>query len=304
MGGQPESFELSVKAVQHAMPSILGDLNNHDKEKHSILLLPHIDAKTFEFFSEWALTKEIEVPPNDGGVNSSVFWSTLSKVYSLAEELKATALKRYIVDTIYASLRDDGYGPNASTIHFVYGHTSGDSGIRRIIVAFFVWQAAEAWWNVDKSIDDEDDWALEDMPAEFQKEVSIAALERIHLMDDGNPFNDFDEAEETGFGPDYFYDEDLAIAGPQKWLRNDRHGFRAEEEWDAARFEVDKEKADDGAMINDDDDAIAKEEQDAVSIAGTEDADDTSDYKSDTSQNRGTDYTFLTVDGSRPDLFL
>ena len=44
-------------------------------------------------------------------------------------------------------------------------------------------------------------------------------------MDDGNPFNDSDETEETVFGPDYFYGKDQEITGSQKWLRNDPTGF-------------------------------------------------------------------------------
>jgi hypothetical protein len=101
----------------------------------------------------------------------------------------------------------------------VYVSTPIRSDLRRIIIAFFIWQAAEDWWNIDQEAQDEDDWAFKDMPEEFKTEVAIAALERIHLMDDGNPFNDHDETAQTRFGPNYFYDDDQANAATQKWLR-------------------------------------------------------------------------------------
>jgi hypothetical protein len=122
-------------------------------------------------------------------------------------------------------------------------------------MAFFVWQATKSWWVTDRAINDKDDWAFQDIPERFKTEVGNAPFERVHLMDDGNPFNDDHEREETGFGPDYFYDDDQAKLRSSKWLRNDPGGVRAEEEWDAARFQAEKETADDRAMINEDEDA-------------------------------------------------
>jgi hypothetical protein len=53
----------------------------------------------------------------------------LSKVYIVAEDLKSTKLKRYITDTIYASIRDEGYGPTSDAIRSIYETTSPDSGL-------------------------------------------------------------------------------------------------------------------------------------------------------------------------------
>ena len=161
-------------------------------------------------------------------------------VYTHAEDLKAVELKQYIIDTIYASIRDAGFGPTCPTIRLIYQKTSNTLGLRRIFIAFFIWQAAEGWWNIDQDINDQDDWTLKDMPEEFKTEIAIATLERVHLTDDGNPFNDDLKTDETGFGPDYLYDDNLAKAASQKWLRDDSEGIRAEEEWDATRFQVDQ----------------------------------------------------------------
>ncbi len=78
------------------------------------------------------------------------------------------------------------------------------------------------------------------MPEEFKTETAIARLERVHLKDDGNLLNDDHKTEETGFGPDHFYNDSLAKAASQKWLREDPEGVPAEEEWDPARSQVDQ----------------------------------------------------------------
>lgn len=172
----------------------------------------------------------------------------------------ATDLKRYIIKTIYASVRSDRYGPPFEAIHLVCKNTSSSSGIRRIIVAFFVWQAAEGWWIKDK--DDKDNWKFQDMAEGFRSEVAIATFERVHLMDDGNPFHESDEVTETGLGADYFYDDDeSANLGSQKWLRDDPDRLRpVEEQRDAALFEADAQTAADGDMINDEEEDNRKRE--------------------------------------------
>jgi hypothetical protein len=264
VGTDRKVCSLSRKAVRLTMPSIESALSGlGEEETHNTLVLPHVEPTTFEYMREWAISRDIDLPCNDGGTNSSIFWSVLTNVYILAEDMNAIKLKRYIIDTIYASIRDEGYGPNDDTIRLIYRQTSHSSGLRQIVVAFFVWQATEGWWNIDQDTDDKDDWRFRDMPEEFKTEVAVATFERVHLMDDGNPFNDAHETEETGFGPNYFYDDDEARAASQKWLRNDPEGLRPEEEWDAACFQVEKETADDHAMINDDEKAIRQEEMEA-----------------------------------------
>jgi hypothetical protein len=119
------------------------------------------------------------------------------------------------------------------------------------------------------------------MPERFKTEIGTATFERVHLMADGNPFNDDHETEETGFSPDYIYDDDQAKLRSSKWLKNDPRGVRAEEEWEAARFQVEKETADDRAMIKDDENAVRMEEMDAENAENStglgEDADITRD---------------------------
>jgi hypothetical protein len=228
VGGSREPFDLSRKAVCLAMPTTEIVLNGlREGDTHNALL------------------------------------SILSRAYILAEDLKSTKLKGYIIDTIYASIRDEGYGPTSDANRLIYETTSPDSGLRRTVIAFFVWQATESWWVIDRRINDKDDWAFQDIPERFKTEVGNATFERVHLMDDGNPFNDDHEAEETGFGPDYFYGDDQAKLRSSKWLRNDPGGVRAEEEWDAARFQAEKETADDRAITNDDEDAMRMEEMEA-----------------------------------------
>jgi hypothetical protein len=264
VGPDRNVWSLSRKAVRLIMPSIEAALDGLDEDQsHKTLVLPHVEPTTFEYVRDWSTSREIDLPCNNGGINSSIFWSVLTSVYVLAEELNATKLKHYVIDTIYASIRDEGHGPNADTIRLIYRQTSHTSGLRQIIVAFFVWQAAEGWWNIGQKTQDKDDWQFSDMPEEFKTEVAVATFERVHLMDDGNPFNDAHETEETGFGPHYFYDDDEARAASDRWLRNDPQGLRPEEEWDAACFQVEKETADDRAIINDDEKAIQQEEVEA-----------------------------------------
>lgn len=303
LGRDRKPFDLPMKVVRLTMPSIEAALNGlGEKETHNTLILPQVEPTTFEYMRDWALTTEIELPQNDGGANSSLFWSILTNVYILAEDQKATTLKRYIIDTIYTSIRDNGYGPSSDTIQLIYEKTSGTSGLRRIVIAFFVWQAAEGWWNIDQDANDEADWVFCDMPEAFKTEVAITTFERVHLMDDGNPFNDAHETEETGFGPDYFYDDDEARIAAQKWLRNDPNGLRPEEEWDAARFQVEKETAEDRAMINDDEKVIRKEEMDAKSSKDPTDLDGEMDFtvdedSADSDEGNGPDGEPLKGDG-------
>jgi hypothetical protein len=73
-----EHFDLSREAVRLAMPSteiVLNGLGQGDT--HNTLLLPQADPAAFEYLREWATTTEIELPHNDGGGNSSLFWSIL-----------------------------------------------------------------------------------------------------------------------------------------------------------------------------------------------------------------------------------
>ena len=56
---------------------------------------------------------------------------------------------------------------------------------------------------------------------------------------------------------------------------------------------MDKDTADDCAMINDDNDAIRREGEDAMSIAEPEESDDTSDDNSTTSEKLWTDHDLL-----------
>jgi hypothetical protein len=287
-----------MKAVRLTMPSIEAALNGlGEEETHNTLVLPQVEPAIFEYMSEWSMAREIDLPCNDGGTNSSISWSVLANVYILAEDLNTTKLKRYIIDAIYASIRDEGYGPNADAIRLIYRRTSHTSGLRQIVVAFFVWQAAEGWWNVDQDTDDKDDWRFNDMPEEFKTEIAVATLERVHLMDDGNPFNDAHETEETGFGPNYFYDEGEARATSHKWLRNDPQGLRAEEEWDAACFQVEKKTAEDRAMINDDEKAIRQEEIEAENSEDPKLGEDgMTEGSSDSGQVNGFDESELELD--------
>lgn len=243
-------FEFSPLTVSHEMPLLAEMIDLDGEDVCNIVFMPHITPESFGYLEEWTVNKKFQLPPNTGGADSSVFWSILSKAYVAAEAMRATGLKRYVIDTIYSSVRDSGYGPDSEAIRFVYQNTPVTSGMQRIMVAFFVWQAAEGWWMKEK--ENEDDWDLKDMPEEFRNEVAVATLERVHLMDDGNPFNESDEVTETGFGVDYFYDDnESANLDSQKWLRNDPADLRPEEEWDAARFEVDKATTADRDMIND-----------------------------------------------------
>jgi hypothetical protein len=178
VGEERKLFRLPTKIVRRVMPSIVVDLNGIGEEEiQSTLLLPQADPTTFKHLSEWALTADIELPENNGGVDSSIFWSILSNVYILAEDFKVFELKRYVIQTIYASIQEHGYGPNSDIVREVYVRTPIRSGLRRIIIAFFIWQAAEDWWNIDEEAQDEDDWAFQGMPEEFKMDVAIAALE-------------------------------------------------------------------------------------------------------------------------------
>ena len=116
-------------------------------------------------------------------------------------------------------------------------------------------------------------------------------------MDDGNPFNDAHETEETGFGPNYFYDDDEARALSNQWLRNDPQGLRSEEAWDADCFQVEKETADDRAMINDDEEAIQREEMEAENSNESDSGEDRMhEDSSDSGQANGIDESKLELD--------
>jgi hypothetical protein len=110
-------FRLPNKVVSRIMPSIAVDLNGIGEEEiQNTLLLPQADPTTFKHLSEWALSADIELPENNGGVASSIFWSILSNVYILVEDFKVFELKRYVIRRIYASIREDRYGPNSDIV--------------------------------------------------------------------------------------------------------------------------------------------------------------------------------------------
>lgn len=115
------------------------------------------------------------------------------------------------------------------------------------------------------------------MPEQFRNEVAIASCERVHLLDDGNPFHESDVDTETGFGADHCYDDDQSTnMGSQKWLRNKADGLRAEEEWDAARFGVDVETAADHYILTDNqaDDGQRRTEENPISLSDHTEATD------------------------------
>lgn len=123
------------------------------KKLGGTLFIPHMDPGNFVYLQEWIANKGFELPPNSGGTDSSVFWSILSKAYVAAEAMRATNLKRYIIDTVYSSIKGMGCGPTSEVIRLIYENTTVTSEGRRITVTFFIWQAAEWWWIKDKDDD-------------------------------------------------------------------------------------------------------------------------------------------------------
>jgi len=121
VGTDRKVCRLSRKAVRLIMPSMEAAFNELGEAKtHNTLVLPHVQPTTFEYMREWSMSREIDLPCNNGGNNSAIFWSVLTSLYISAEDLNATKLKRYVIDTIYVSIRDEGHGPNADTIRLVY----------------------------------------------------------------------------------------------------------------------------------------------------------------------------------------
>jgi hypothetical protein len=111
------------------VPTLAAAVEGLDQEDTpNTLALPKANPETFKYVYEWTLKQEIEVPNNNGGKNPSKFWSALGQAYVLADELKATDLEKYIIDTVYASISAKGYGPDSETIPFIYDKISASSG--------------------------------------------------------------------------------------------------------------------------------------------------------------------------------
>jgi hypothetical protein len=151
--------------------------------------LTQVQIVTFERFMQWARIDGTDIPCHS---SAAEFWSTIAELYIFAEWIDCFGLQRYLFEKVLRAVQGSCDGPSKDLLIYVYNNTGETSVIRKLMVAFYVWQASEGWWVVKNT----EDWAFEDTPAEFQFEVSVATLRRVNLMDDGNPFDVFivDEA--------------------------------------------------------------------------------------------------------------
>lgn len=141
-----------------------------------VVRLPEADQDSFEVFARWAYTGGTiligdALLSDDDGSRARARAEQV-KLYILADQLGASALRREIIDDLIDSLDlfDDSFGADA--IGLAYQHLPQTSGLRKLVLRCFACDTNTAAWLRENH---------RALPAEFV--VDVAILVAAHLRE-------------------------------------------------------------------------------------------------------------------------
>lgn len=111
--------------------------------------LPKDDSDTVDrmlqwvYFNKFSLDQEA-VKTED---NAQITYTQLAALYVAADKYGIVRLKNDIIDILFKiQNRDDAVFPQDDVVIYIYNNTTAVSGLRRLIVAVYVWRVGYPWF--------------------------------------------------------------------------------------------------------------------------------------------------------------
>ena len=199
VGESKEVFYLHKDIFCEVSPFFRAALTGGFQEtEDQTLSFPEDDVDTFERFIEWVYTKSFSLASNDTNEELDVHYLTLARIFILADKLQVLSLKNKAILIMFQSAQNAKWLPGCDVLKYIYDKTQEKCGLRRLVVAFYVWKVDYKWYDQDNCVGDL--LTMRDFPAE----LALALAQRISQSERSNPFkSDADEIVAS-----QFYDAD------------------------------------------------------------------------------------------------
>lgn len=140
------------------------------------------DLDTFEKFVQWVYTKSFTLASADAPEEMETRYLALARLFVLADKLQVPALRNKTIFIMYQTFDSAKWLPNTTVLNYVYNATQAKCGLRRLLVAVYVWQINHEWYDRDGCVDD-----LLKL-REFSAELAIAFAHKISHPERSDPF--------------------------------------------------------------------------------------------------------------------
>lgn len=168
VGKDEKIFFIHRRLLSEASAFMRAEL--HQAAKASItdeIRLPDQEPDLFNRFTEWLYSGTVDISRMNGEASHDhLVWMIFSKLYLLAKYLQCPAFGNRVLNAApyppcHSSL------PPSNVVKMVYDGTSNHCGIRKYLVATYVWMAKESCFKDEKSLE-----CFATLPAEFVLDIA------------------------------------------------------------------------------------------------------------------------------------
>ncbi len=151
---------------------------------------------TFEIFVQWVYTKSLSLPSIDTAGETASRYLILARLFVLADKLQVPVLKKESITIMYRSVCCAKWIPKAEVIQYACDQAQRNCGLRRLLVAVYVWRASYTWYDGDGCAND-----LSKL-GDFSVELAVGLARRISHPERQSPF----AGDGNPLGASEFYD--------------------------------------------------------------------------------------------------
>lgn len=191
VGGDKIPFHVHLDQLCDASTFFLVTFKSGFKETYEETVhLPTDDESTVDLFVEWLYKEQCGflLPPFD---HNGEYSMQSVRLLVFADRYDIPKLRIYILETLLAHIHtNDSYSPSGEVIKYCYRNTVPGSGIRKLLVDWFIWDADPGWYKRNQA------WYLS-FPS-FTMDVLIAYSKMV------NP--DHDKIDFIGSSPSEYAD--------------------------------------------------------------------------------------------------
>lgn len=186
--GQDEKvFVLHKRLVCQASPYFKAAVEWKGGESPNELRLPEQDPESFNHFAEWIYTGGFHLPNINGEAShDDMVWMIFSKTYLLAKFLQCRNFGNWALSsapTVPFSTPTKFGLPKSAIVKMVYANTVEGDGIRKYLVAVYVWMTKDIYADDKKLLD----LLFATLPAEFVQDIAKFYIRGIS-KNKWNPF--------------------------------------------------------------------------------------------------------------------
>lgn len=145
--------------------------------------LPEDDGETFDRLTQWIYTRDFSLPSVDTKEEVIKRYLGLARLFVLADKLQIMSLRNHTISIIYQILRDPEWLPSAEVVLYICSNTRRNCGLRRLLVACYVWKCDPDWFDKDECAS-----YLQEV-GEFAVDLAIGFAQRINHPKTLNPFS-------------------------------------------------------------------------------------------------------------------